>query len=254
MRGRLIGVFVGICVAVVMLVSCAAAPSGDASPAAPESSTTQSPGTRSTGTAPAGAERFAGVCAGIAHCRVVADRDVDGDGERDKVAWVQRSKKLVVIRVWTADGERLHRSVDVSWWYGGGAWGGATRIDGRRGVELVIGSTMGAHTPGYTMLTYRRGSLRVLDSPRNEDHWYIDAAYSVLAGWWRSTPGDRVTMTYKDALRTRSDTFRGANTTYVWRDGHWAKARADKTSYRNLNRANRIAGWHVHGLAEWPGF
>lgn len=244
MRGRSIGVFVGV----AMTVSCAAAPPSGTQSAAPDPSTTES-----SAIAPGSTDRWAGVCAGIAHCRVVADRDVDGDGDRDKVAWVQRSQKRVVIRVRTADGATLRHRVDVSLWYRGGAWAGAAPIDGRRGAELLVGSTMGAHTPGYTVLTYRRGGLQVLDSPRRENHWYIDGAYSVAAGWWRNTNGETVRMTYKDALRTRRDTFRGANTTYAWHAGRWVQRATVKTFYRTDDAAFKIIGWHVRGLAKFPG-
>lgn len=81
-------------------------------------------------------EARAGVCAGVKHCHRVAIIDVDGDHRADRVGWHQLSKKKVQIRVRTADGELLKRKVGVRRWYGGGAWGGAAWIDGRRGAEL----------------------------------------------------------------------------------------------------------------------
>lgn len=196
-----------------------------------------------------------GVCGKIAHCRVVAHKDVDGDGRRDHVGWVQRSQDVVVIRVRTGDGDLLRRRVDVRFWWGGGAWAGAAAVDGRRGKELLVGSTMGAHTPGYTMLTYRRGRLVVEAPPDGYDHWYIDAAYSVYAGWWRRIDDNgRVKLVDKLALRDGAKrTFSGTNTTYVWRNGHWAEKRTLKRHYKNAKAASKIAGFHIRGLARFPG-
>lgn len=194
------------------------------------------------------------VCEGIAHCRVVAHRDVNGDGARDTVAWVQRSKRTVQIRVLTSHGHLMTKRVGVRWWLNKGAWGGAAHIDGHSGVEMLVGSQLGAHTPFYTMLTERHGRLVVEKSPGGAKRWYVDAAWSVDVGWSRHVRHGHATVTKKAALRVNGGKhFRGHNTRYIWRHGHWVKKNHHKTFYKNARKASRISGWHVHGLDRFPG-
>ncbi|MGH3097637.1 MAG: hypothetical protein ACRDMV_16760 [Streptosporangiales bacterium] len=194
------------------------------------------------------------VCKGVAHCRVVAHRDVTGDGAADKVAWVQRSKRTVQIRVLTSHGHLMTKQVGVRWWLDKGAWGGAAHIDHHRGVELLVGSQLGAHTPFYTMLTERHGRLVVEKSPGGAKRWYVDAAWSVYVGWWRHVRHGHATMTKKVALRVGGGKhFRGHNTIYAWRHGHWVKKDSHTTFYKNARKASRVGGWHVHGLKRFPG-
>jgi hypothetical protein len=195
-----------------------------------------------------------GACSGVDPCRVVATADVDGDRRADQVGWVtRRAKEKVVIRVATADGERLRKRLDVSLWFGTGAWGGATHIDGRRGVELLIGTLFGAHTPSYTMLTYRHGDLVVERSPAYGSRWFVDAAYSVYAGWDRDRVEDRVLMRFTVAMRSADDSFDGSTTTYRWRHGSWKQVRERDRHWASARRAAPVAGWHVHGLERFPG-
>src|SRR3990170_4348794 len=86
-----------------------------------------------------------GVCQVVDRCRVVAETDVDGDGVRDQVGFVAESERRVVVHVKTATGQRLHRGLAVLWFPRGDFYGAAP-IDGRPGAELVVGTTMGAHT------------------------------------------------------------------------------------------------------------
>ncbi|MGH3359131.1 MAG: hypothetical protein ACRDO7_10035, partial [Nocardioidaceae bacterium] len=123
-----------------------------------------------------------GVCAGVQNCHRVAVIDVDGDRRSDRVGWRRLSDTYAQVRVRTADGESLVRKVDVRFWPGGGTWGDAAWIDGRRGAELLAGSVMGAHTPQYTMLTYRKSGLVVERSPGGrivDGRWTIDSALTV---------------------------------------------------------------------------
>lgn len=143
------------------------------------------PAGRAQATQPSGNQ--AGVvppaCAGVTRCHVVATVDVDGDARADQVGWRQLNERQVQIRVHTAAGSTLTATVGVRLWWGGGAWGGATRVDGIPGAELLIGSQQGAHTPMYTMLTYRGGHLAVEKSPSALSAlWQVDAAYGDYMG------------------------------------------------------------------------
>ncbi len=207
-----------------------------------------------TGAAPpASARATGGLCGDTPHCRIVSRADVDGDGRPDRVAWVNKSRHTAVIRVATADGEQLRRRLDVHLWPRGHAWAGAAHVDGRRGVELLAGVTLGAHTPAYTMLTHRGGRLVVERSPASSDgRWYVDSAYSIALGWWRSIRGGRATMTSKYAGRTIHGNFRGKDVTYTWRHDRWKKTHAAMRHYARDRQAYRIAGWHVRGLDRFP--
>jgi hypothetical protein len=195
-----------------------------------------------------------GVCAGIDRCRVVARVDVDGDRRDDRVGWVARKAKgLAVIRVLTADGERLRKRLDVSLWFDTGAWGGATPIDGRGGVEMLVGTQMGAHTPVYAMLTYRRGDLVIEKSPAQGDRWFVDSAWSVAVGWDRDRVDGRILMRYTYLTRSADDTFDGSTTTYRWRKGCWVRVAKRGKHVPSARAAEPYAGWHVRNLERFPG-
>ena len=200
----------------------------------------------------------AGVCAGVKNCHRVAKIDVDGDRRADRVAWRQINKNRVQIRVRTADGKLLKRTVGVRAWPGGGAWGGAAWIDGRRGAELVIGSMAGAHASHYRMLTYRKGRLVGEKSPWHgsiKGRWAVDASARYYNGWDRNVgKRGRITMTMKSAERNRSGRgFHGFNVRYAWTKGHWKRINRTKQTYKNVRQARKIAGWHVGHLDRWPG-
>lgn len=196
------------------------------------------------------------VCAGVSNCHVVATTDVDGDGRSDHVGWRQMSERSVQIRVRTADGRLVSTRVDVRLWWGGGAWGGATRVDHRAGSELLVGSTQGAHTPMYTMLTYRAGRLAVEKSPSPlSPLWQVDAAYGDYLGWWRHIlPDGRVGVTQRIAVR-RGDTarFLGRDVTYAWSANRWVRTSVTPTAYPAVRLASEIGGFQVAGLAAFPG-
>lgn len=201
----------------------------------------------------------AGVCAGVKHCHRVVTIDVDGDRKADRVGWHQLSKRRVQIRVRMATGKLLERKVSVRHWPGKGAWGGAARVDGRRGAELLIGSAMGAHTPQYTMLTYRKGRLTVEKSPRRSDgaggRWAVDSALMVNLGWHRHVGrSGRIAMTYKEAWRNgKSNSFKGRNIQYTWTNGHWKRTNTFRRWYKTERAARKIGGWHVGRLKRFPG-
>ena len=235
-----------------LMLVCGTACAGD------EPDSDGSPATASTTTSPTTSPTTSvrDVCAGTLRCRTVDHADVDGDGRTDEVGWASRpARGMAIIRVRTDDDELLTKRLDVSLWFDNGAWGGAAPVDGRRGAELLIGTQMGAHTPGYTMLTYRLGRLVKAPSPSAlGPRWYVDAAYSVDLGWWRHVDAGQVRLVEKEALRDGARrSFSGTHTTYAWRAGHWVKQRVVERHYDNPHQAARISGWHVNGLDRYPG-
>lgn len=196
------------------------------------------------------------VCAGVSNCQLVAQADVLGDGRLDQIGWRQLSTEVAQVRVLSPSGQMLTRNVDVHFWPGGGAWGGVARVDQVAGVELLIGSEQGAHTPMYTMLTARDGALVVEHSPSPLSwRWQVDAAYGDIMGWARHTLSDgRIAMTQRIAFRSANGvTFSGHSVTYAWGSGRWSRVSRATTHYSNEGAANAAAGFHVPGLARFPG-
>ncbi len=210
-----------------------------------------------TTTAVAGHDAVAhvSVCAGVSRCHVVASADVDGDSRPDQVGWRQLSQDQVQIRVRTATGRLLVHRVDVHLWWGGGAWGGAAPIDGPTGAELLVGSMQGAHTPMYTMLTYRAGALVTEASPSPlSQRWQVDAAYGDYMGWSRHVVDGHATITQRIVVRAEGGaSFAGNSTTYVWNVNHWQRTTRTAISFPSEKAASSIAGFHVKGLDAFPG-
>jgi hypothetical protein len=202
-------------------------------------------------------QQVASACAGVSDCHVVARPDVNGDGHPDQVGWRQLGTDLVQVRVRMASGALLTHRIDVHLWWGGGAWGGATAVDSRPGAELLIGSAQGAHTPMYTMLTFRAGALVVERSPSPlSPRWQVDAAYGDYMGWWRHVAADgKVTVTQKIAVRNESGQgFSGHNATYAWSAARgWTRTSTVHVSYPTVKSAAVIGGFHVGSLARFPG-
>lgn len=197
-----------------------------------------------------------GLCHQISHCTVVAFKDVDGDGRRDRVGYVARSTDRAVLRVSTAAGRLLRKSLDTSGWAPGrgGEWLGAAALDGRRGVELVAGTSRGAHAMLFTVVTYRHGRLVRESVPGPGHEWIVDSSLASFAGVWRRVVDGRVVVTLKSAERVEDGvSYRGIDRRFVWRDGAWRHVATVRTTYPGPRRAGEIAGWHVRGLPTWPG-
>jgi hypothetical protein len=125
-----------------------------------------------------------------------------------------------------------------------------------RGVELLVGSMQGAHTPMYTMLTVRSGRLVVEKSPSPlSPLWQVDAASGDYMGWWRRVlPDGSVTMTQKIAVRIGTgNRFHGTNVTYTWSDGAWSRTANSRHFYATGKQASAISGFHVGSLDRFPG-
>jgi hypothetical protein len=158
------------------------------------------------------------------------------------------------VRVTTASGETVGRELETMW-FPRGEFFGATPIDGRPGAELVVGTTMGAHTLWFTSLAMDSGRLEVLPAPGAEDEWMIDGAYSFHAGVSRRVADGRALVVLRDAARDgQAPRFSGRDRTYVWTDSGWRLESSERTRYRGERAVARIGGWHVAGLRTFPRF
>lgn len=194
------------------------------------------------------------VCRGVEKCRVVAEDDVDGDRLPDQVGLVVQSKRRATVLLQTADGRRLRHELQTTW-FPRAEFFGTAGIDGEPGAELVVGTTMGAHTLWFTTLTVRPDGLVRLRPPGRENEWMIDGAFSFHAGVTRRVEGDRVVVVLQHAARAgQGARFTGQNREYAWRDGDWQHVRTVRTRYRNARAASSVAGWHVPGLPRFPQF
>lgn len=203
---------------------------------------------------PTAARSGPGATAGSAADRSVARTDVDGDGQLDEVYYrvVDADRSKVIVR--TSTSERLVKPLSTTFWPRG-QWHGATRLDGRAGAELVIGTWQGAHTPMFTVLTYRFGDLEVMDNPAGiyGRLWPIDAFYNGYLGWTRTVEDGEVRLTLRSVLRTgQTKEFTGEAEHFRWAGNGWVRAGVEPISVRGDKRAAQIGGWHVKGLPSWP--
>lgn len=194
-----------------------------------------------------------GACAGADGCRVVTRVDVDGDDRADEVGFDVESPDRVTVRVATTGGETLRHRLRTIWFPEPELFGAAP-IDGRPGAELVVGTTMGAHTLFFTTLAVRDGGLVRVPAPAGPE-WMIDGAFAFHAGVLRRVDDGRVTVVLREAARQgQSPRFAGTDRFYVWRGGGWRHLRTERTRYRTQEAAGRVGGWHVPGLPRRPDF
>jgi hypothetical protein len=184
--------------------------------------------------------------------RLVARRDVDGNGDRDRIRYRAIDSDTVRVSVRLSKRKVVRKTLGTRSWPRGDFYG-ATRFDGRRGVELVIGTSLGAHTPWFTILTYRGGRLVVERSPYFGREWAVDAYANGYAGWYRRIHDGQVHIRLKYASRVgTSPRFTGRTIRYTWHRGAWDRSGTRRISFPNANQASRIGGWHVKGLPRWP--
>jgi hypothetical protein len=201
------------------------------------------------------------VCAGVAGCRQVTKIDVDGDGRADQVGVV--SHKLdgggsITVRVRTATNATLQTTGRHVRWFAK-PWLGAAPLDGVKGAELFVGSTMGANYEQFRVITYRAGKLVTLKAPaaapgsggktKLSSRWEIDGAYSFNIGVSRavSSQGVKVTMTSLERnLSGRGHT--GHRSVYRWASGGWQQVSTHKVKIASDKAAFAVGGWHVSGL------
>lgn len=210
------------------------------------------------GAVPAGAAHAAAkkpaVCRGVPDCHRVKQIDVNGDGRRDGVGMVNRvsdGSGTVTVHVRLSTGRRLAKTRRVEYWYGP-VWSGAARLDGRRGAELFLGRSSGAHALLYQVLTIRKGKLVLLRAPGGAKEWLVDGAYSMNVGFWRRVNDGKVFVTRRSAVRNASGHgHHGRDVRYRWRSG-WHKVSSTKRRYAKDKVAFGIGGWHVKGLRRFP--
>jgi hypothetical protein len=152
------------------------------------------------------AGRSAGVCDGVSRCHVKAHVDVTGDGDRDPIGVVRQgangsAEGAVIVRVKTGSGRIVSTRRPTQYWYGP-VWQGVANLDGRKGKEIVVGNTTGAHTEFYLALTWRRGRLVRLGAPGPGVMWVVDAAASISYGWLRRPDDPIGTIVKRVADRT----------------------------------------------------
>ncbi len=197
-----------------------------------------------------------GVCAGVNRCRVVAHVDVDGNGAADAVALARRgrnggAKGFVRVRVKTAPHRIVTVRRDLPYWYGS-AWQGAALLDGRKGRDLVIGHTAGAHTQFFRALTWRSGTLVDLGAPGGGRDWVVDGAYRISLGFLRRAGKPAGTLTTLNAERNgETRTFTGTATDYRWSGGAWKRVRRSTDKDLPEKTAARWGGFRVPGLARF---
>ena len=190
--------------------------------------------------------------------RVVARTDVTGDGSRDRVTYRVLPGDRVRIGVRSGATTATRRVLDTELWPGrGGYWHGAARLDGRPGTELFIGTTMGAHTPLFTVLTMRAGRLRVQASPLpGGPEWWVDAFVNGYSGWTRTNRDGRVRVVsrtvYRDGGGSRAHLWTGQARAFVWSNDRWVSDGGRDLAVRGDRKAARVGGFHVPGLPRWP--
>ena len=187
-----------------------------------------------------------------AAARVVARVDVNGNGKRDVVRFTKRGKHKLVVRVRTDRG-KVRRRVVRAPYIEFGDWYGAARLDGRSGRELVLLTAAGAHSLSYTVLTWRHGKLKRLNSPTDK-FWFTDGAAMMGSGWLRRTNHGRVSMTERHLSRAGGrPVWRGKATRYVWKRGDWRKRGSHRIKVRGDNKAAKRFGWRGTTLPSFPG-
>ncbi len=195
----------------------------------------------------------AGVCAGAAHCHVVAHTDVDGDFKSDTVALQASGAHHLVVRVLTHHGELLTRRVPFGAGKVATRWGGAADVDGASGSEMVLLTRLGPHNPGYTLVTFRHGHLAVERSPYGSLRWFAGASVADRLGWHRfETDLGFTRMTGTMATPGHHGVYAGPSRVYVWRKGAWVLHSTTTVRYPSHHAAAHAAGFHVLGLARFP--
>lgn len=206
-------------------------------------------------------------CSGVSRCAVVDHVDVDGDGTADSIGVVATSVDTskggrggtVQVRVRTAAHGLLTKTTRGVQWFGGEpVFLGAASLDGKRGAEVVVGQTMGAHFQHFRVLTYRSGALVWLSSPKapaktrsldtDTSVWAVDGSYSFNTGIARrrSPQGVFVTVTALER-KASGHGHRGWKSTYRWSSTGWVLMSSTVVE-RGTKAAYSTAGWHVAGL------
>lgn len=213
--------------------------------------------TIAAGAASAHATTVTDVCTGVQGCRVVARADINGDGTRDVVGLARRgggtgSRGALIVRVQTAPQHVTSVRRPLETW-AGSAWLDVAALDGRRGKEIVIGRLMGASAAFYQSLTWRHGTLVLLDAPGPDRWWGVGRSATVIGGWLKRAQDPRGTIHHRVATAgsTPTSPYRGRITTYRWTPGGWTRVHVRTVRPLSPDRARTWGGFHVPGLARW---
>ena len=194
-----------------------------------------------------------GICAGLARCHVMARADVNGDGHRDVIAMARRGGRLgatgaVILRVRTGPHHVVQTRRRLENWPKS-PWVGVARLDRRPGKEIMIGRLSGAAASFYQSLTWRRGTLVLLDAPGRGRWWPLEFSATLQAGWQRRAVDPVGTIRQRIATHPSSNgIYRGKIKVYRWTRSGWQLVRTRTIASLPLQRALRWGGFHVPGL------
>ncbi len=197
------------------------------------------------------------MCAGVSKCSVVAHVDVDGNGTRDAVGLTRLGRDggpngSLVVRVKLGAHRIVKARRQLTYW-NGPVFQGAAFLDGRKGRELVVGHTMGAHTQLFRALTWRKGRLVDLPAPGGGLNWYIDGAWSINIGFLHPAGTSPGTLVRRVADRWVDDDeeFEGTVDRYIWSAGRFKRVKHTAYAYVSEETAYRWGGFLVPGLARY---
>lgn len=193
------------------------------------------------------------VCAGLRGCHVMARADVNGDGRRDVVALARRggragARGVLILRVKVGPARVVQARRRLDNWTGP-AWLGVSRLDGRRGKEIVVGRLMGAAASFYQAITWRHGRLVLLDAPGRGRWWSLEHSATLIAGWQRR-PSDPV-GTVRRRIAThgpQAGPYQGTIKAYQWTRSGWRLVGSERVESLPLRRALRWGRFDVPGL------
>jgi hypothetical protein len=170
--------------------------------------------------------------------RWVHHTDVNGDGVIDRVVLIAGDD--LTVQQGTGSGHFTVRfklggldyvgdkRMRVDYYYGGRGsdwtpWFGATQIDHHPGKDVIVGSTSGAHTQVYNIVTLHRGAMRTLEAPGDgpEKGWALNASVGTGAWGYRCTDdGVQSRLVYPNRDHTRYHIDRSS---YVREQSDWTR-------------------------------
>lgn len=219
-----------------------------------------------------------GVCAGVHDCSVVGRFDVNGNGRPDRVGLVNHDrdgfirKGRVTVRVKTDHGRLIRQRVVVKHWRGA-VWHGAAAINGRRGVELVVGANRNKYVQfdihgdpqpsfakGFHVLTFKPGSdLSTARTPAGAKVWWLTSQSGVRTGhagetdsfyyewgWWRTKVNGEVRIQKHKISTGGAAGVVTRKTVWAWRHGDWRQVGTGSPG-----PDSKYGGWHARGLPVW---
>ncbi len=205
---------------------------------------------------PASSAQAAGPCAGVDRCHVVAHADVDGDGTPDAVGIARTGRDgaahgTATVRVQLGD-RVVTATRPTEYWYGA-LWQGAANVDGRRGKELFLGRTQGAHAQLFQALTLRDGRLVTRRAPGRgyQGLWIIDASVMYESGWIRTSSDPPGVVRFRHAERNAAPNdgdFTGVVKTFRWTRDGWVRTAIRRYPHASEDRVARWGGFHIRGL------